>query len=170
MEMETKSMAAVETKKSGKCLNRCQLRRDKKIALQQDTLELLAEVAVLEEEVVRLEEQVVSFRQGLIVKAFTVSSSSVKASEEVDSSPDEFSSQNPKSSKPIHSDSSSSSSSNPSSSIWSSPNEILDRSKKPISSTVEEHGEKKTRSSQTPVPPRMPGKSNPQVNCPRAST
>ena len=29
------------------------------------TLELLAEVAVLEEEVVRLEEQVVNFRQGL---------------------------------------------------------------------------------------------------------
>ncbi|XP_050944701.1 uncharacterized protein LOC103484766 isoform X3 [Cucumis melo] len=39
-------------------------------------LELLAEVAVLEEEVVRLEEQVVNFRQGLYQEAVFVSSSS----------------------------------------------------------------------------------------------
>ncbi|KGN48511.1 uncharacterized protein LOC101217980 isoform X1 [Cucumis sativus] len=39
-------------------------------------LELLAEVAVLEEEVVRLEEQVVNFRQGLYQEAVYVSSSS----------------------------------------------------------------------------------------------
>ncbi|XP_023728522.1 uncharacterized protein LOC111876216 [Lactuca sativa] len=39
------------------------------------TLELLAEVAVLEEEVVRLEEQVVHFRQGLYQEAVYISSS-----------------------------------------------------------------------------------------------
>lgn len=39
------------------------------------TLELLAEVAVLEEEVVRLEEQVVNFRQGLYEEAVFISSS-----------------------------------------------------------------------------------------------
>ncbi|XP_019156729.1 PREDICTED: uncharacterized protein LOC109153296 isoform X2 [Ipomoea nil] len=39
------------------------------------TLELLAEVAVLEEEVVRLEEQIVHFRQGLYQEAVYVSSS-----------------------------------------------------------------------------------------------
>ncbi|PKA50010.1 hypothetical protein AXF42_Ash017549 [Apostasia shenzhenica] len=39
------------------------------------TLELLAEVAVLEEEVVRLEEQVVNFRQGLYKEAIYISSS-----------------------------------------------------------------------------------------------
>ncbi|KAG1366605.1 hypothetical protein COCNU_13G003950 [Cocos nucifera] len=39
------------------------------------TLELLAEVAVLEEEVVRLEEQVVNFRQGLYQEAIYISSS-----------------------------------------------------------------------------------------------
>ncbi|KAI3462765.1 hypothetical protein Pfo_019428 [Paulownia fortunei] len=42
--------------------------------LPQYTLELLAEVAVLEEEVVRLEEQVVNFRQGLYHEAVCVSS------------------------------------------------------------------------------------------------
>ncbi|MCL7047812.1 hypothetical protein MKW94_024601 [Papaver nudicaule] len=42
--------------------------------LPQNTLELLAEVAVLEEEVVRLEEQVVNFRQGLYEEAVYVSS------------------------------------------------------------------------------------------------
>ncbi|VVB09975.1 unnamed protein product [Arabis nemorensis] len=42
--------------------------------LPRDTLELLAEVAVLEEEVVRLEEQVVSFRQGLYQEAAYISS------------------------------------------------------------------------------------------------
>ncbi|CAA6659461.1 unnamed protein product [Spirodela intermedia] len=42
------------------------------------TLELLAEVAVLEEEVVRLEEQVVSFRQGLYQEAIYFSSSTKK--------------------------------------------------------------------------------------------
>ncbi|KAH6788261.1 ternary complex factor MIP1 leucine-zipper protein of unknown function [Perilla frutescens var. hirtella] len=42
--------------------------------LPQDTLELLAEVAVLEEEVVRLEEQVVNFRQGLYQEAASISS------------------------------------------------------------------------------------------------
>ncbi|XP_066159701.1 uncharacterized protein [Oryza sativa Japonica Group] len=41
--------------------------------LPSQTLELLAEVAVLEEEVVRLEEQVVSFRQGLYEEAVTIS-------------------------------------------------------------------------------------------------
>lgn len=39
------------------------------------TLELLAEVAVLEEEVVRLEEKVVHFRQGLYQEAVYISSS-----------------------------------------------------------------------------------------------
>ncbi|KAL2504848.1 hypothetical protein Adt_20469 [Abeliophyllum distichum] len=47
--------------------------------LPHDTLELLAEVAVLEEEVVRLEEQVVNFRQGLYQEAVYISS---KRSEE----------------------------------------------------------------------------------------
>ncbi|XP_010548396.1 PREDICTED: uncharacterized protein LOC104819833 [Tarenaya hassleriana] len=42
--------------------------------LPPNTLELLAEVAVLEEEVVRLEEQVVSFRQGLYQEAVYTSS------------------------------------------------------------------------------------------------
>uniref|UniRef100_A0A0E0LVW9 Ternary complex factor MIP1 leucine-zipper domain-containing protein n=1 Tax=Oryza punctata TaxID=4537 RepID=A0A0E0LVW9_ORYPU len=41
--------------------------------LPSQTLELLAEVAVLEEEVVRLEEQVVSFRQGLYEEAVIIS-------------------------------------------------------------------------------------------------
>ncbi|WVZ92502.1 hypothetical protein U9M48_038561 [Paspalum notatum var. saurae] len=41
--------------------------------LPSQTLELLAEVAVLEEEVVRLEEQVVSFRQGLYQEAIITS-------------------------------------------------------------------------------------------------
>ncbi|KAL8477141.1 hypothetical protein ACS0TY_029442 [Phlomoides rotata] len=48
--------------------------------LPQYTLELLAEVAVLEEEVVRLEEQVVSFRQGLYQEA--VYKCSTKSSDE----------------------------------------------------------------------------------------
>ncbi|KAI3465399.1 hypothetical protein Pfo_022062 [Paulownia fortunei] len=43
--------------------------------LPPDTLELLAEVAVLEEEVVRLEEKVVHFRQGLYQEAVYMSSS-----------------------------------------------------------------------------------------------
>ncbi|KAI3684763.1 hypothetical protein L6452_33989 [Arctium lappa] len=43
--------------------------------LPPNTLELLAEVAVLEEEVVRLEEQVVHFRQGLYQEAVYISSS-----------------------------------------------------------------------------------------------
>ncbi|KAL5705421.1 hypothetical protein ACHQM5_023725 [Ranunculus cassubicifolius] len=43
--------------------------------LPPQTLELLAEVAVLEEEVVRLEEQVVTFRQGLYEEAVNISSS-----------------------------------------------------------------------------------------------
>ncbi|KAI7744260.1 hypothetical protein M8C21_012268, partial [Ambrosia artemisiifolia] len=43
--------------------------------LPPSTLELLAEVAVLEEEVVRLEEQVVHFRQGLYHEAVYISSS-----------------------------------------------------------------------------------------------
>ena len=38
-------------------------------------MELLAEVAILEEEVVRLEEQVVYFRQGLYQEAVYISSS-----------------------------------------------------------------------------------------------
>ncbi|WOL19986.1 hypothetical protein Cni_G28788 [Canna indica] len=42
--------------------------------LPSHTLELLAEVAVLEEEVVRLEEQVVNFRQGLYQEAIYISS------------------------------------------------------------------------------------------------
>ncbi|XP_064954586.1 uncharacterized protein LOC135617926 isoform X4 [Musa acuminata AAA Group] len=100
--------------------NRCQSRRERKIALQRDvdklrkklrkeesvhsaleraftrprgalprlppylpshTLELLAEVAVLEEEVVRLEEQVVNFRQGLYQEA--IYSSSCKKSKKL---------------------------------------------------------------------------------------
>ncbi|CAL9087688.1 unnamed protein product [Musa acuminata var. zebrina] len=42
--------------------------------LPSPTLELLAEIAVLEEEVVRLEEQVVNFRQGLYQEAIYISS------------------------------------------------------------------------------------------------
>ncbi|CAL5369519.1 unnamed protein product [Camellia sinensis] len=42
--------------------------------VEMQTLELLAEVAVLEEEVVRLEEQVVNFRQGLYHEAVYISS------------------------------------------------------------------------------------------------
>ncbi|XP_042450240.1 uncharacterized protein LOC122034948 [Zingiber officinale] len=42
--------------------------------LPSHTLELLAEVAVLEEEVVRLEEQVINFRQGLYQEAIYISS------------------------------------------------------------------------------------------------
>ncbi|THU47280.1 hypothetical protein C4D60_Mb09t13840 [Musa balbisiana] len=42
--------------------------------LPSHTLELLAEIAVLEEEVVRLEEQVVNFRQGLYQEAIYISS------------------------------------------------------------------------------------------------
>lgn len=38
-------------------------------------MELLAEVAILEEEVIRLEEQVVHFRQGLYQEAVYISSS-----------------------------------------------------------------------------------------------
>ncbi|KAJ4745210.1 hypothetical protein LUZ62_079615 [Rhynchospora pubera] len=52
--------------------------------LPSHTLELLAEVAVLEEEVMRLEEQVVNFRQGLYQEAI-ISSNSQKSRE---SSPD----------------------------------------------------------------------------------
>lgn len=47
-------------------------------------LELLAEVAVLEEEVVRLEEQVVNFRQGLYQEAVYVSSSTKNLDNSVD--------------------------------------------------------------------------------------
>ena len=47
-------------------------------------LELLAEVAVLEEEVVRLEEQVVNFRQGLYQEAVYVSSSSRNSDNSID--------------------------------------------------------------------------------------
>ncbi|XP_048130859.1 uncharacterized protein LOC115751656 [Rhodamnia argentea] len=46
--------------------------------LPTNTLELLAEVAVLEEEVLRLEEQVVHFRQGLYQEAVYISSSKGK--------------------------------------------------------------------------------------------
>ncbi|XP_019710619.1 uncharacterized protein [Elaeis guineensis] len=115
MEKEKKiEMQGSRLMDAGKGLNRCQSRRERKIALQQDvdklkkklrdeenlhraleraftrplgalprlppylpskTLELLAEVAVLEEEVVRLEEQVVNFRQGLYQEAIYISSS-----------------------------------------------------------------------------------------------
>ncbi|PWZ33200.1 hypothetical protein Zm00014a_034580 [Zea mays] len=47
--------------------------------LSSETLELLAEVAVLEEEVVRLEEQVVNFRQGLYREAITTTSMAAKS-------------------------------------------------------------------------------------------
>ncbi|KAK9136084.1 hypothetical protein Syun_015414 [Stephania yunnanensis] len=52
--------------------------------LPPSTLELLAEVAVLEEEVVRLEEQVVSFRQGLYQEAVNISSSKQNIENAVD--------------------------------------------------------------------------------------
>lgn len=55
--------------------------------LPSHTLELLAEVAVLEEEVVRLEEQVVNFRQGLYQEAVYISSSSKKTREAQPDSP-----------------------------------------------------------------------------------
>ncbi|CAI0558253.1 unnamed protein product [Linum tenue] len=51
------------------------------------TLELLAEVAVLEEEVVRLEEQVVHFRQDLYQEAVNISSSKRNLSSSADSYP-----------------------------------------------------------------------------------
>lgn len=47
--------------------------------LPSQTLELLAEVAVLEEEVVRLEEQVVNFRQGLYREAVITTSMAAKS-------------------------------------------------------------------------------------------
>ncbi|GKV04687.1 hypothetical protein SLEP1_g16809 [Rubroshorea leprosula] len=52
--------------------------------LPASTLELLAEVAVLEEEVVRLEEQVVHFRQDLYQEAVYISSSKRKAENSAD--------------------------------------------------------------------------------------
>lgn len=52
--------------------------------LPPSTLELLAEVAVLEEEVVRLEEQVVHFRQGLYQEAVFISSSKRNIERSVD--------------------------------------------------------------------------------------
>ncbi|XP_020677431.1 uncharacterized protein LOC110096022 isoform X1 [Dendrobium catenatum] len=55
------------------------------------TLELLAEVAVLEEEVVRLEEQVVNFRQGLYQEAIYISSSKRSSENGLDSCHDQFS-------------------------------------------------------------------------------
>ncbi|CAI9116595.1 OLC1v1017788C4 [Oldenlandia corymbosa var. corymbosa] len=54
--------------------------------LPAQTLELLAEVAVLEEEVVRLEEQVVHFRQGLYEEAVQISSSKRNMDNSVDPS------------------------------------------------------------------------------------
>ncbi|KAJ6791878.1 Uncharacterized protein M6B38_241760 [Iris pallida] len=54
--------------------------------LPSNILELLAEVAVLEEEVVRLEEQVVNFRQGLYQEAVYISSSKKTKENESDSS------------------------------------------------------------------------------------
>lgn len=60
------------------------------------TLELLAEVAVLEEEVVRLEEQVVNFRQGLYQEAIYVSSSKKTKESTSDSYCDRNQSQNSK--------------------------------------------------------------------------
>ncbi|XP_073157993.1 uncharacterized protein [Henckelia pumila] len=52
--------------------------------LPPNTLELLAEVAVLEEEVVRLEEKVVHFRQGLYQEAIYISSSRNSANNSAD--------------------------------------------------------------------------------------
>ncbi|KAG6474435.1 hypothetical protein ZIOFF_068370 [Zingiber officinale] len=108
-DMQANRSTVIESGGHGKC----QSRRQRKIALQQDvdklkkklrneenihraleraftrplgalprlppylpshTLELLAEVAVLEEEVVRLEEQVITFRQGLYREAIYISS------------------------------------------------------------------------------------------------
>ncbi|KAF7809807.1 Ternary complex factor MIP1 [Senna tora] len=67
--METRGRSTQKTVKNGRRSN-----RERKMALIQDTLELLAEVAVLEEEVVRLEEQVVNFRKGLYQEAVYISS------------------------------------------------------------------------------------------------
>ncbi|KAG2724493.1 hypothetical protein I3760_01G020300 [Carya illinoinensis] len=61
------------------------------------TLELLAEVAVLEEEVVRLEEQVVNFRQGLYQEAVYISSK-----KNVENSSDAIDRNSVKSSSTIH--------------------------------------------------------------------
>lgn len=66
--------------------------------LPSHTLELLAEVAVLEEEVVRLEEQVVNCRQGLYQEAVYISSSKTSKESSFDSSSDKSSSQNSKNS------------------------------------------------------------------------
>lgn len=52
---------------------------------QLQTLELLAEVAVLEEEVIRLEEQLVNFRQGLYQEAVYIASSKKSIESAIDS-------------------------------------------------------------------------------------
>jgi hypothetical protein len=52
------------------------------------TLELLAEVAVLEEEVIRLEEQVVNFRQGLFQEAIISSNSQISRENSPELKPD----------------------------------------------------------------------------------
>ncbi|RZR92501.1 hypothetical protein BHM03_00020812 [Ensete ventricosum] len=77
---ETAEMQGNKSSGAKEGSNKCQSRREKKIALQQDVpnlifTPLLAEVAVLEEEVVRLEEQLVNFRQGLYQEAVFISSS-----------------------------------------------------------------------------------------------
>ncbi|KAL5982404.1 hypothetical protein ACLOJK_016475 [Asimina triloba] len=54
------------------------------IDMKLTTLELLAEVAVLEEEVIRLEEQVVNFRQGLYQEAVYISTSKKNIEGETD--------------------------------------------------------------------------------------
>lgn len=53
--------------------------------LPPNTLELLAEVAVLEEEVIRLEEQLVNFRQGLYQEAVYIASSKKSIESTIDS-------------------------------------------------------------------------------------
>eukprot|EP00268_Persea_americana_P006176 TRINITY_DN121_c1_g1_i7.p2 TRINITY_DN121_c1_g1~~TRINITY_DN121_c1_g1_i7.p2 ORF type:complete len:222 (-),score=56.32 TRINITY_DN121_c1_g1_i7:1407-2072(-) len=53
--------------------------------LPPNTLELLAEVAVLEEEVIRLEEQLVNFRQGLYQEAVYIASSKKSIESAIDS-------------------------------------------------------------------------------------
>ncbi|KAL0908649.1 hypothetical protein M5K25_023154 [Dendrobium thyrsiflorum] len=93
--------------------------------LPSQTLELLAEVAVLEEEVVKLEAQVLNFRQGLYQEAIYISSTKINMENGVDICHVGFPSQNAKNSEQykapsLLTDSNPSISSNSPSMRWSS--------------------------------------------------
>ncbi|KAI0494824.1 hypothetical protein KFK09_024967 [Dendrobium nobile] len=131
--------------------------------LPSKTLELLAEVAVLEEEVVKLEAQVLNFRQGLYQEAIYISSTKTNMENGVEMSHVGFPSQNAKNSEQykapsLLTDSNPSISSNSSSMRWSSDGYLnLSSStrftngkqipKKLISSFAEDHRGKENQSS-----------------------